>query len=431
MRLATVLVLVALPLSGCLCVPVGPRPCQQHEQCEDGDYCLKGERDSVGRCLSPGALRDAGIAFDDAGNPILDAGPEPPATIAADRVQVGSSYQCARTVEGELMCWGLNRQGRLGHDDDMLSNSPVAPRVVAGLGAVESFATGEEHACAIGVRGGERGVWCWGNPSAVGRASPQPAGAVAKPDLEAPVHAAAAEVTIGVDDTCVRTSGGDVWCWGPGSVTSSVTPEIAASFTDTPTVFHSAAVCADTGVVGLDCTDAGGALEVGCSQVGDLYRCSFLDGASDVAWSSSFVCFVDADNGLRCAGENSWGVVDPIQPLAGYLGVTTVDVEATAMRVRVGPQHACAWGSDGRVRCWGRNLWSAVGQPEGSGEDCHGDAAPWLCFPPTLVDGPVDVIDFDGFDTTSCAVAGNGDVWCWGRYNAVEGTLPTRVRLTR
>jgi hypothetical protein len=428
MKARLVLLLVAVPFSACLCVPTGARPCQEDAQCEDGTYCFKGERDTVGHCLSPEELLDAGVRFDDAGNPILDAGPEQPQTIAADRVQVGSSFQCARTVDETLQCWGLNRNGRLGHGDDMLSNTPHEPRTVAGLSDVESFATGEFHTCAIGVRSGERAVWCWGAGDATGRASALPQGALGKPDLDDAVHAAAVEVTIGTQDTCVRTSGGDVWCWGPGSVSASDTPAIVGAFTGAPRVFHSGAVCADTGATGLDCTEVPQSALIGCEAAGELRRCAFLDGAEELAWSSTGVCFV-ANGDLRCAGENQYGVVDPVAPLAGSFPPATVSLASPATDVHRSSQHACALSEDGAVRCWGRNLWAAVGQAEGAGDDCDATAAPWLCFEPTVVDGPTGATDLDGYGQTSCAVDGDGDVWCWGRYNAVEGTLPTRVRL--
>ena len=88
---------------------------------------------------------------------------EPPVEGGAE-LFLGGYMSCQRTDAGDLLCWGENDVGQLGHDprrllDDVREPFPDAiPTKVEGLGCVRSAAVARHHACALT----DDGVLCWG-----------------------------------------------------------------------------------------------------------------------------------------------------------------------------------------------------------------------------------------------------------------------------
>lgn len=79
-------------------------------------------------------------------------------------------------------------------------------------------------------------------------------------------------------------------------------------------------------------------------------------------------------------------------------------------RVAVGTSHACALAADGLVRCWGRNLYGALG--DGTAVDRTAPVA--VALPPGAVSIAVG-------ESHSCASMRDNTVFCWGR--AYDGQL--------
>jgi len=73
------------------------------------------------------------------------------------------------------------------------------------------------------------------------------------------------------------------------------------------------------------------------------------------------------------------------------------------LEVVVGSEHSCARLSSGRVRCWGANAKSELG--DGTSRDRY-----W----PRDVVGVDDAVDLDARRRTTCAVLRSGEVACWG-----------------
>lgn len=85
---------------------------------------------------------------------------------------------------------------------------------------------------------------------------------------------------------------------------------------------------------------------------------------------------------------------------------------AAVSTVAAGGEHSCAVEGDGTVWCWGANQWGQLGAPVGAPKPT-----------PTLVASA-----FGGHDVTSvaaghdhtCALTAAGEVWCWGRNEASQ-----------
>jgi hypothetical protein len=79
---------------------------------------------------------------------------------------LGATHTCAATSNGQLLCWGDNREGKLGIGETTPDGSDQAhwrPTVVPGLEPVVQVTAGTRFTCALGATGR---IWCWGSNEA-------------------------------------------------------------------------------------------------------------------------------------------------------------------------------------------------------------------------------------------------------------------------
>lgn len=436
--------------SALACGPEGPRPCRLNTQCEPSQTCVLEDGATVGTCAE--ALLD-----DDGGTPIddlpADAGPEVdggdvvehdagapddagesdagPPPMSANHVATGGGFACAVTFAEEVFCWGYNSNGQLGNTT-MATNVAYLPTRVPLLSDVRKLAAARDHACAIGTYNGSDGVFCWGTSASgeLGLAPGQAAGVPHRVNLDDDVHAAAVDLQTGTSDTCVLTSDDEVWCWGPS------VPGYTAGFPLRIDAFTGAlnlrvsdgALCA-TLQTGVRCLDQPGVVGDLCTSGVGALECDALDDAVAFTFTAQNACRLDGGDSagaLRCGGANDFGVVIPSAPTnAGYT-FTPVEPGYSTSTIALGDQHACALGVDSKVRCWGRNLWFATGQAEDVGEPCSSGA---VCHEALVVPDLPAVTDLDTFGFFTCAVAGDGAVWCWGALGSDVRFAPQRYAL--
>jgi alpha-tubulin suppressor-like RCC1 family protein len=142
--------------------------------------------------------------------------PEDPVNLGPGRsaveIAVGFHFTCARLDNGEVKCWGLNREGQLGLGDSIPRSGPtLAVALGQGRTAVQ-IAAGFAFACA---RLDDASVKCWGDNAsgqlglgdADGRASPTNA-----VDLGSGIKAVA--IAVGLIHVCALLDNGRVACWG-------------------------------------------------------------------------------------------------------------------------------------------------------------------------------------------------------------------------
>ncbi|MEO0324336.1 MAG: hypothetical protein AAF447_15350, partial [Myxococcota bacterium] len=136
-----------------------------------------------------------------------------------DAAQVCASpvHSCYRSRGGEVYCWGDGANGALGTGStSTLRSVPASP--IAGLSGVTDILCGFRFTCALQPRaGGGREVLCWGSPTsgrlgetlATDRLAPSTPVPGLPTDVVAFARGAGKESTV-----CVRTTGGESWCWG-------------------------------------------------------------------------------------------------------------------------------------------------------------------------------------------------------------------------
>ena len=231
----------------------------------------------------------------------------------------GEAFTCAQTSTGELYCWGENTNGQLGNGTTVSASSPVP---VAGLGGpIESFSAGNDHVCALLTNGTAQ---CWGaNSSAqlgdgtiVSRTVPTAVAGF-------PASLLLQSVTAGQDHTCAVTQAGDAYCWG-----------------------------------------------------GNFYG-QLGDGTSRTRTLP-----------VRVVGLSTRG-----QPRLGFVA-----------QMVAGSHHTCALSTGGSLFCWGNNASGQLGNSLLQSQRLPSDVAG--------IDGAIDTLDAG--DAFTCARTTLDALWCWG-----------------
>jgi alpha-tubulin suppressor-like RCC1 family protein len=403
-------------------------------QVDGGSFCIEEDPDHCGpQCIGCAAAPQNAFRVCAAHSCEFECNPGflrcGSACCTAADVAAGSAHTCAVTSAGGVRCWGANDQGQLG---DGTTGDRTTPVDAAGITGATALAAGVAHACAV-VSGA---VWCWG-ANAYGQLGD---GTTAGRPLPAAVGGLSGIVAVAAGErhTCALAGGGGVWCWGDnafgqlgtgGTPAQSTTPVRVASLvargTTTGTIaagqFHACALTPAGAVMCWGRNDKG---QVGKGTVSSFetspVAAGTLTGALYVAGGSAHTCAAVGPAG----SEALWGWGDDtsmqlgVSTLAVYPGpVQENNVSTRPIAMAAGRAHSCALKADvaGALKCFGANGSGQLGTPLPTDKN---DVA----FPGALT-GPARIAA--GGDH-SCAVLGDGTLWCWGanaRGQVGDGTL--------
>ena len=285
-----------------------------------------------------------------------------PGVHATKAIATGGNHTCALLGRGEVWCWGDASEGQLGPGfGGPLSPEPV---LVLGLPPARNITAGAAHTCATV---GDGHAWCWGRNDD-GQLGER---AESAPSVPAPV--------LGLDrvdfadagdrHTCARRGDGVAWCWGAG----------------------------DRGQLG-DGETSGGP---------EPRPVSGLDLVRDLSAGGEHTCATRGDGVAWCWGRGTEGQLGQGVFADSLLPVEVSDLEPVT-DLSAGRFHTAARGGFGRAYVWGDG---------GHGEAGSGASGPATSVPVAVGGLPAvnAVAAGDGF---TCARAGNGTAWCWGRANA-------------
>jgi len=278
-----------------------------------------------------------------------------PATVAAMAEGVvsiasGSQHTCAIRKDNALECWGDNTEGELGNGTKLSSPWPVD---LLGVGTgLAGVATGQDHTCATSVDGR---AFCWGwnasgqlgDGSYTTRASPLAVANLARGEVAA--------VTAGGVHSCALTKAGGVKCWGDNSL----------------------------GQMGDGSSGGAHLVPSGVASLGA--------GVVSVAAGSFHTCAVTSDGGVKCWGQNAYGVLGDGTRTNHPLPTSVASIGGEAIAVSAHEMNTCALLHDGRVSCWGNDQ-----------------------LVPQFVDGIVDARMIAVGAGHACALTAAGAVECWG-----------------
>ncbi|MBN1439621.1 MAG: hypothetical protein JW929_09450 [Anaerolineales bacterium] len=339
---------------------------------------------------------------------------------------VGGYHTCVVQSDGTAACWGYDRYGQTG---ELYASASVVtiPMKVPGIQSALAISAGAYHACATDSGGT---VKCWGD-NRHRQVFPLKLDFGEIGTIPGDYRAVAA----GGYHSCALTADGAVLCWGnnkygqlgentavplteptaeptrgetkaPPTSTPSPTPEPAnRAVSIAAGRSHSCAV-----------TTAGGVRCWGKNEHGELGNGTFTDsiipvdviglssGAAEVAVGWGHSCALMANGGVKCWGYNKNGELGNRSGEDLNRPVDVRGLSGGVAALEAGDDHTCALLSDGRVKCWGFNLYGQLG--DGTAENRS---------------APVEVAGLHGAVKAvaagwghTCALYETGGVKCWG-----------------
>jgi alpha-tubulin suppressor-like RCC1 family protein len=300
-------------------------------------------------------------------------------------------YTCTLLDGGEVKCWGSGNSGQLGRDSAEIVGTRQGD--MAKLSAVQlgkkvvQLSGGGGHNCAL-LEGGE--VKCWGHGSVgqLGQDSRENIGA--KPgdmaDLR-PVYLGktALQVSVGISHTCALLGGGEVKCWGSGN-RGQLGRDSQGDIGDKP------GDMAKLEVVHLGKR----AIQV---SAGVIHTCALLEGGEVKCWGKGDYGLLGQDSAENIGNRPG----DMAKLRAVHLGKRAVQVSA-------GYNHTCALLEGGEIKCWGNGDNGRLGQD--SSERIGNKLGDMVKL------GSIQLgekaLQVSAGQSYTCALLKAGDVKCWG-----------------
>jgi alpha-tubulin suppressor-like RCC1 family protein len=242
-----------------------------------------------------------------------------------EAISLGNDYTCALKA-GEMFCWGVGGDGRLGDGTTTSRSTPVKVSDGAmGNSSVDAISAGFSHTCAL--KAGE--VFCWGSNSGgkIGDGTTTNRSTPVKVSAGAMGNSGVGEISHGSDHTCALKAG-EVYCWGSNG---------DGRLGDGTTTASSVPVKVSDGAMG----NSG----VGAISVGFSHTCALKAG-------EMFCWGVGGDGRLGDGTTTSRST--PVKVSDGAMGNSGVGA------VSLGSVHTCALKA-GEMFCWGSNWAGQLG----------------------------------------------------------------------
>ena len=269
-------------------------------------------------------------------------------------------WECARMAAGDVRCWGSSRKGVLGYGNNRTIGDDETPAdagpVPVGGGTAVDLGGGDDFTCAVFDSGRVR---CWGSNHA-GQLGLGHQRAVIVGDNE--TSDATGDVVLG--GHAVQVVGGR----------------------------YSACALLDTGKV----------------------RCWGYNGQ---AWDPATGRSTGRNLGLGYGGRD---MREPIGDDETPESMGDLPLPGRATRLAAGGYHVCAIMEGGEVRCWGLNIYGALGHGRGAAMDIGDDESAAETIPLFF---PSPVVDIVAGYWHNCALTAAASVWCWGRNDSGPGQL--------
>lgn len=323
------------------------------------------------------------------------------ANVPLRSIAAGGNHSCAINVDNQLRCWGRDRYGATGRGETGYRLAPV--KIQSDLKFSE-ISAGEYHSCGI-VSDGR--VACWGRDSYMSIGVPG--------DDEQPVPVILSDfdsaVLIESVDTrnCVVNRDGTTLCWGRDSygtlgngydIGDADTPApVLGGETFTAISMGSYSTCAVTSNSRPACWGREGYLGADIGQHSSPQILDMHPDYRDIAVSGTHGCGLDEAGTVHCWGYGSQGQLG--QGDQNHSRYAPLSVPSTEIFVKVEASNSgtCALTVDGALYCWGNSPVDGV-----SGGDS---------LTPTPVRPDLQFEWVDGSESHVCAIS-NGDVYCWG-----------------
>ncbi len=286
----------------------------------------------------------------------------PTFVMTASQVDAGNDHTCALNAAGAAFCWGNSNYGQLGNGNYGYLSQPIP---VSGNLVFSSISAGQFSTCGTSASG----MFCWGAIINGSYGTPLPTQVFAFNGYQS--------VSVGYNHACalyVVGSWREVDCWGNNQYGQAgidpaqfpiAPPTVRATF-DTTAVSVAAQsyyTCADqvSGVV--QCLGYNGWGQLGNGGFASTYQAQTVGGGMalhGVATGNNHGCALDASNHAQCWGNGYWG------QLGNGMSAVFASPQATTggrsyRAIAAGYLHTCAIGTDNHIYCWGSNYYGQLG----------------------------------------------------------------------
>jgi len=334
-------------------------------------------------------------------------------------ITAGDYHTCARKVNGNTYCWGLNNAGQAGMASSTVCtgyNCVNRPRLL--MGSIKQVEAGRDHSCAMDTAGI---VKCWGY-SNYGQLGAGVYGDSSTTGPQTVTGRVFTSISAGQSSTCGTTTGG-MFCWGKivNSLNGTPTPTMIFAWNGYQNVSvghqHACAVYIVDSWREVDCWGYNNFGQAGIDptqfmNVPATLNSSLGIAARRVSTQADYTCADQVTGIVQCVGYNGWGQLG--NGTTGSLPVFQAQTVGNGMAlsgVSTGPNHACALGSGGAAYCWGNGYWGQVG------------AASAVYTTPQAVPGGRAYRAVAAGALHTCAIGTDNHIWCWGsNYYGQLGT---------
>jgi len=323
---------------------------------------------------------------------------------AVAELATGASHTCARHEDGQVTCWGLAEAIVAG------GAAVLPPTPMGSIQNPRALAAGVNLSCAVTEASQIR---CWGNrPGTILREAGEPLTGVDR-------------VLVGNGFGCASHADG-IFCWGQNDFGQLARPldqgGSAVALLALPGrrthLGVGIAVVAHDGSSALCAWGRNATKMITSADAVDVYtepQCRPVPDVQELAVGDTHACVRHGDGRFTCWGERYYGQL-------GIGGTGTADIAppgsptslpAAVTTLAAGVSHTCVLLADGRVSCFGRNQAGQVGPDPGTPEE--------EVRQPVFVTGlPAKVVGLASGSSShhTCAIVGDGSVWCWGANHA-------------
>ena len=352
-------------------------------------------------------------------------------------IAAGWEHTCA-IVQNEginsVQCWGYNQEGQLGIGNTTSMNFPTDVTGTSGaikISAGESFTT-------ILTNSGKIKTWGANTEGQLGN------GFFFRRQL--PIHLdhlsdSIKDVVSGENHACALTQTGDVYCWGGnlhgqlgnGTTVYSATPVKVVGIEGNVTslsagIFHNCAKlesneikCWGYNINGILGTDNMEETNLSIPEfVIDPETELPLTGIEKISTGGWHNCVLMENGVIKCWGSDLFGQLGIEPPVDSYLIPYPVEVPFTGIftDVTVGMDHSCAVASDGNAYCWGVNYNGELGIGSYDFDPHH--------IPSMVLGLENNVIKIDSGREKTCVLTSEGGVSCWGGSSIDHTAVPVQ-----
>lgn len=346
-------------------------------------------------------------------------------TLATDwaSVSAGNAYACAVKQSGARWCWGLNT---LGQAADGTTTNIMDPKVVDSVTTWKRIEAGDFASCALQT---DNSLWCWGDGS-MGQTAQPGAETTALAPVRVGTDADWTQITGGLRFACGLRADGVVRCWGNASraalglgyLSDRIDP--AAAGTDTDWAQISVQLDDGCGIrTNGDLTCWGRNLSGNLGDGTAITRVAPTKIGAGKVWKRvgvgrTHTCGIASDAGgpdsLYCWGldvNGEQGNGAGATPQTSPTGVNAVASVPAWTEIAAGLNHTCAVGGNGTLWCWGRNAQGQCGDGTTTAQSAPKQALPA---------GATDWKSVSANGDFTCGLRGNGTLWCWGRNDVAQ-----------